>query len=52
MYVQAMQRLVDQAPGFFLYDVKSPVIRPAGVQGFTCQPDYFFNYFFHQLSPA
>jgi peptide/nickel transport system substrate-binding protein len=50
-YQEAMKLLVDQAPGFFLYDVKSPVVTPKSVQGLTCNPNYSFNLFFHALTP-
>ncbi|MFF5233365.1 ABC transporter substrate-binding protein [Dactylosporangium sp. NPDC000521] len=52
IYGDAMKLLVDQAPGFFLYDVKQPVARQSGLKGFACQPDYSFNLFYYQLSPA
>jgi peptide/nickel transport system substrate-binding protein len=51
-YQQAMDLLVDQAPGFFLYDVRAPIVAPAAVQGLTCNPNYSFNLFFHTLAPA
>lgn len=49
-YEQAMKRLVDQAPGFFLYDVRAPMVSAKSVRGLTCNPDYAFNLFFHELS--
>lgn len=52
MYAEAMKRLVDQAPGFFLYDVKAPLVAPTTIKGLTCNPDYSFNIFFHRLSRA
>ncbi|TMR19298.1 ABC transporter substrate-binding protein [Nonomuraea turkmeniaca] len=52
MYGQAMSRLHEQAPGFFLYDVKAPLVAPKGITGLTCNPDYSFNIFFHRLAPA
>jgi peptide/nickel transport system substrate-binding protein len=52
MYGEAMTRLVDQAPGFFLYDVKAPLVAPTSVKGLTCNPDYSFNIFFHSLTKA
>jgi peptide/nickel transport system substrate-binding protein len=52
MYGQAMTRLYDQAPGFFLYDVRAPLVAPASVKGLACSPDYSFNIFFYRLSPA
>jgi peptide/nickel transport system substrate-binding protein len=52
MYGEAMNRLADQAPGFFLYDVKAPMVAPKGVKGLTCNPDYSFNLFFHALTKA
>jgi peptide/nickel transport system substrate-binding protein len=52
LYGEAMARLHDQVPGFFLYDVKAPLVAPASVKGLTCNPDYSFNIFFYRLSPA
>lgn len=52
MYEEAMVRLHDQAPGFFLYDVKAPLVAPATVKGLSCNPDYAFNIFFYRLSRA
>lgn len=52
MYGDAMTRLHAEAPGFFLYDVKSPLVAPATVKGLTCNPDYSFNIFFYRLSQA
>jgi len=52
MYGQAMELLVDQAPGFFLYDAVNPVVAQSAVEGLTCNPDYSFNYFFYRLAPS
>lgn len=52
MYGQAMTRLYEQAPGFFLYDVRAPLVAPASVKGLACSPDYSFNIFFYRLAPA
>jgi peptide/nickel transport system substrate-binding protein len=52
MYGQAMARLHEQAPGFFLYDVKAPLVAPKAIKGLTCTPDYSFNIFFHRLTAA
>lgn len=52
LYSQAMARLHEQAPGFFLYDVQNPLVAPKKIKGLTCNPDYSFNIFFHRLSPA
>lgn len=52
LYEQAMTLLVAEAPGFFLYDARAPVVAPVSVEGLRCQPDYAFNLFFYELSPA
>jgi peptide/nickel transport system substrate-binding protein len=51
LFGDAMTRLVEESPGFFLYDVTAPVVTPSGVNGLRCQPDYAFNLFFYELSP-
>ncbi|GII97364.1 ABC transporter substrate-binding protein [Sinosporangium siamense] len=51
LYTGAQKILVDQAPGFFLYDVRNPLVSPKRIKGLTCNPDYAFNMFFNQLAP-
>lgn len=50
-YNEANNRLVDQAPGAFLMDVKTPFVIPTYIQGFQYNINYPFTpYFFYELS--
>jgi peptide/nickel transport system substrate-binding protein len=52
-YVQAMNLLVDQAPGVFFFDTKAVFIIPKTVEGFKYNLNYpFVQYFFYELHPA
>jgi peptide/nickel transport system substrate-binding protein len=51
-YVEAMNRLVDQAPGVFFYDTKQPFAIPKRIGGFQYNLNYpFVYYFFYPLHP-
>ena len=50
-YNQAANMLVDQAPGIFFMDVKTPYVIPTYIKGFQYNINYPFTpYFFYQLS--
>jgi peptide/nickel transport system substrate-binding protein len=49
LYTEAMTRLVDQAPGFFLYDVIAVIVFPKDIQGFVYNMNYPFTTFFYPL---
>jgi len=49
LYTEAMTRLVDQAPGFFLYDVTSVFVFPNTIKGFEYNLNYPFSTFFYPL---
>lgn len=52
-YVQAMNHLVDQAPGVFFFDTKAVFIIPKTIEGFQYNLNYpFVHYFFYELHPA
>ncbi len=51
-YVDAMNLLVDQAPGVFFYDTRFVTAIPNRVQGFKYNLNYPFAQFFYPLSPA
>ena len=51
-YVEAMQRLVDQAPGVFLYDTKFVIPFPNDIAGYQYNLNYPFAQFFYPLHPA
>ncbi|KQV13550.1 ABC transporter substrate-binding protein [Kitasatospora sp. Root107] len=51
-YGQALNRLYDQAPGFFLYDATNPLVVPKTVKGMACNQNYSSNYNFHALTRA
>jgi len=49
-YVEAMNLLVDEAPGVFFYDTKTPFVIPKYIDGFKYNLNYpFVQYFFYQL---
>ena len=49
LYGKAQRRLLEQAPGAFLYDMRTPVVMNSAVKGFACNPNYSFSIPFHQL---
>jgi peptide/nickel transport system substrate-binding protein len=50
-YVDAMNRLVDQAPGIFFFDTKVAFVIPKYIEGFKYNLNYpFTQYFFYQLT--
>jgi len=52
-YVEAMNLLVDQAPGLFFFDTKVVFIIPKYIEGFQYNLNYpFVQYFFYDLHPA
>lgn len=52
-YVEAMNLLVDQAPGLFFFDTKVVFIIPKHIEGFQYNLNYpFVQYFFYDLHPA
>ena len=52
-YVEAMNLLVDEAPGVFFFDTKAVFIIPKHIEGFQYNLNYpFVQYFFYDLRPA
>ena len=52
-YVEAMNMLVDEAPGIYFFDTKAVFIIPNSIEGFHYNLNYpFVQYFFYDLSPA
>ena len=51
-YVEAMKRLVDQAPGLFFYDTKFVMPLKSTIAGFQYNLNYPFAQFFYPLHPA
>ena len=52
-YVEAMNLLVDEAPGLFFFDTKAVFIIPNYIEGFQYNLNYpFVQYFFYDLRPA
>ena len=51
-YTQAMNLLVDQAPGVFFYDTKFAMPFPKKIAGFQYNLNYPFAQFFYPLHPA
>ncbi len=52
-YVEAMNLLVDEAPGLFFFDTKAVFIIPKHIEGFKYNLNYpFVQYFFYDLRPA
>jgi peptide/nickel transport system substrate-binding protein len=52
-YVEAMNLLVDEAPGLFFFDTKAVFIIPNHIEGFQYNLNYpFVQYFFYDLRPA
>ncbi|WP_347755804.1 ABC transporter substrate-binding protein [Agrococcus sp. ProA11] len=52
MYVDAMQLLVDQAPGAFLYDAQVVTVVPADLQVAPFNENYPFTTFFANIRPT
>lgn len=52
-YVEAMNLLVDEAPGLFFFDTKAVFIIPKHIKGFKYNLNYpFVQYFFYDLRSA
>ncbi|MDL2335680.1 MAG: ABC transporter substrate-binding protein [Chloroflexota bacterium] len=51
-YVDAMNLLVDQAPGVFYYDTKFVIPFPNSIAGYQYNLNYPFAQFFYPLHPA
>ncbi len=52
-FTEAMNLLVDQAPGVFFYDTKNPFVIPKHIGGFQYNLNYpFVQYWFYDLHPA
>ncbi|MEU8802685.1 ABC transporter substrate-binding protein [Spirillospora sp. NPDC048819] len=51
IYGQAQRLLLDEAPGAFLYDVRTPVVTDKAVRGFACNANYSFSTPFYRLGP-
>lgn len=52
-YIEAMNMLVDQAPGVYLFDTKAVFIIPKHIEGFDYNLNYpFVQYFFYDLHLA
>jgi peptide/nickel transport system substrate-binding protein len=52
-YIEAMNMLVDQAPGVYLFDTKAVFIIPKHIEGFDYNLNYpFVQYFFYDLRKA
>jgi peptide/nickel transport system substrate-binding protein len=52
-YVEAMNLLVDEAPGVFFFDTKAVFIIPVYIEGFQYNLNYpFVQYFFYDLRSA
>lgn len=49
LYTEAMTRLVDQAPGFFLYDVTAVFTFPDYIKGYQYNMNYPFTTFFYPM---
>ena len=50
-YIEAGNRLVEQAPGIFFFDFKTQYVIPTYIQGFKYNINYPFTpYFYYQLS--
>lgn len=52
LYTEAMQLLVEEAPGLFLYDTKAVFAIPTYIGGFDYNLNYPFAQFFYPLHPA
>lgn len=49
-YIEAMNLLVDEAPGLFFFDTKAVFVIPTYIEGFKYNLNYpFTQYFFYQL---
>ncbi len=53
LYIDAMNLLVDQAPGVFFFDTKAAYVVPKHIAGFQYNLNYPFTpFWFYQLTPA
>jgi peptide/nickel transport system substrate-binding protein len=53
LYIDAMNLLVDQAPGVFFFDTKADYVIPNHIAGFQYNLNYPFTpFWFYQLTPA
>jgi len=53
LYIDAMNLLVDQAPGVFFFDTKAAYVVPNYIAGFQYNLNYpFAPFWFYQLTPA
>ncbi|MGH3239074.1 MAG: ABC transporter substrate-binding protein [Spirillospora sp.] len=52
VYGQAQRLLLDEAPGAFLYDVRTPFVADKAVGGFQCNANYSFSIPFYSLAPS
>ncbi len=53
LYIDAMNLLVDEAPGVFYFDTQAIFIIPNYIEGFQYNLNYpFVHYFFYELSSA
>ena len=52
LYEEAMTLLVEEAPGFFLFDTKAVYVIPDHLEGFRYNLNYPFATFFAELRPA
>ncbi|MFZ2097881.1 MAG: ABC transporter substrate-binding protein [Anaerolineales bacterium] len=53
LYIDAMNLLVDQTPGVFLFDTKAAYVIPNRIAGFQYNLNYPFTpFWFYQLTPA
>ncbi len=53
LYIDAMNLLVDQAPGVFFFDTKAAYVVPNHIAGFQYNLNYPFTpFWFYQLTPA
>jgi peptide/nickel transport system substrate-binding protein len=51
LYIDAMNLLVDEAPGVFYFDTQAIFIIPNYIKGFQYNLNYpFVHYFFYELS--
>ncbi len=51
-YTEALERLVDQAPGVFFYDTRFVAPIPTDIAGYQYNLNYPFAQFFYPLHPA
>jgi peptide/nickel transport system substrate-binding protein len=52
-YIEAMNMLIDQAPGIYFFDTEAVFIVPKHIEGFDYNLNYpFVQYFFYDLHPS